>query len=110
GQAVAVATTGKERNALSPNIKTMFEQGYDDFISESWMGLLAPKGVPTDRLAKLTDAMRQALEVPEVQAHIRAASMRPKFTAPDEFRKYMLEETERFVEIYKNTPREQLTQ
>lgn len=104
GQAQAVAVTGQHRDPLGPNVPTMTELGYRNFVVEPWMGLLAPKGVPADRLAMLSLALKQALESPEVKQNILAAGMRPKFTVSKEFLDYMRAEMDRFTEIYHRTP------
>lgn len=52
-----IATTGNVRSPLLPNIPTVKESGYPDFVVTSWQSLAAPKGVPDDVVQKLNHAM-----------------------------------------------------
>lgn len=104
GQAQAVAVTGPQRDALAPNVPTLVELGHKHFVVESWMGILAPKGVAADRLALLSSALKQALDSAEVKQSIRATGMRPHFIEPKAFSDYMRTEADRFMDIYRKTP------
>ena len=41
-----LATTGEKRSVLLPDVPTVKESGYPDFVVSSWQGLAAPRGVP----------------------------------------------------------------
>ena len=58
--------TTKQRIKALPDAPTLAEQGLGDFEMVVWHGVYAPKGTPTDVLAKLNAAMRTALKDPEV--------------------------------------------
>jgi tripartite-type tricarboxylate transporter receptor subunit TctC len=60
-----------------PNIPTMAESGFPDFVLSSWMGLFGPAGLPDDIRAKLTDALVKVGKDPELQSRIRGAGIEP---------------------------------
>ncbi|MCY1220112.1 hypothetical protein D9M68_444520 [compost metagenome] len=66
GRLRALATTGKERLALLPNVPTIAESGYSMAQASSWSGLLVPAGTPPQVVARLSQALDKALRDPEV--------------------------------------------
>ncbi|MDT7953222.1 MAG: tripartite tricarboxylate transporter substrate binding protein, partial [Acetobacteraceae bacterium] len=63
----ALATTGLTRSAVLPALPTVAETlpGYEALI---WLGLVAPKGVPDEVVAKLSKALEDIVSDPQVQA------------------------------------------
>jgi tripartite-type tricarboxylate transporter receptor subunit TctC len=66
GTLKALAVTAKQRLAILPALPTMQEAGFD-VLSETWYGLLAPKGTPEPELARLHEALSGALATPSVR-------------------------------------------
>jgi tripartite-type tricarboxylate transporter receptor subunit TctC len=69
----AIAFTGAERWFDLPDVPTMQEIGYPDFISDTFQGFFAPAGTPSaiiDRLARETVPIMMQ---PEIQERLRAA-------------------------------------
>jgi tripartite-type tricarboxylate transporter receptor subunit TctC len=46
GQVKALATTGKERSPILPNVPTMEEAGVPGYEATLWVGVMAPAGTP----------------------------------------------------------------
>jgi tripartite-type tricarboxylate transporter receptor subunit TctC len=67
GRLRALAVTGRERSALLPGVPTMIESGFPEFQVISWTGLLAPRGTPSDIIAKLNGAVNAALKTAEMK-------------------------------------------
>jgi tripartite-type tricarboxylate transporter receptor subunit TctC len=53
--------TAKERLASAPQVPTVAEAGLPDLLVSVWHGLWAPKGTPTDIIAKLNAAVVKSL-------------------------------------------------
>ncbi|HEY0439206.1 MAG TPA: tripartite tricarboxylate transporter substrate-binding protein, partial [Xanthobacteraceae bacterium] len=68
GAIKAVANLSPRRSAAMPDIPTSDESGVPGFYMSGWFGFFAPKGTPKDVIAKLNDAMVQALADPAVAA------------------------------------------
>jgi tripartite-type tricarboxylate transporter receptor subunit TctC len=62
GKLKALATTGKARTPLLPNVPTAAEQGYPTLWIDGWFGLFAPAGVPAPILDRLNAAVLTALQ------------------------------------------------
>jgi tripartite-type tricarboxylate transporter receptor subunit TctC len=73
----ALAISSVERAPLAPNIPTVAESGYPDFQVGFHQALLAPAGVPEPIRVVLDREVRNALQLPEVQARLRANAMEP---------------------------------
>jgi tripartite-type tricarboxylate transporter receptor subunit TctC len=61
GQLRILAQTGKTRSAAVPDVPTFAELGISGLEAGLWMGLVAPKGTPTDILKTLNQALTKAL-------------------------------------------------
>ena len=66
GKLKALATTGRQRSPLAPDVPTMIEAGVPDFEISAWYMILAPKKTPADVVQKLNAAVNQAIKDPEV--------------------------------------------
>ena len=67
GKMRALAVSGAQRSAMVPELPTMSEAGVDDFVVESWYGLLAPAGTPKPIISRLHDEVKVVLARPAVQ-------------------------------------------
>jgi len=61
----AIATTGKARSAVLPDVPTVDESGVPKYEATIWLGLLAPKGTNGAVLGKLRSACGAAAKKPE---------------------------------------------
>ena len=74
-QLQAIAFTGSKRSAILPNVPTMIEQGFPDFVLSAWWGIFLPAGVPAPVSEKLTAMILSALRSPEFQKHAEGLSL-----------------------------------
>lgn len=63
GDVRVLAVLGSERYHDLPDIPTVAESGYPDYEVDLWYSLLAPAGTPHDILQKLSEGVRQVLEL-----------------------------------------------
>jgi tripartite-type tricarboxylate transporter receptor subunit TctC len=68
GTIKAIANLSPRRSPALPDIPTSDEGGVPGLYMSGWFGFFAPKGTPKDVIAKLNDAMVQALADPAVRA------------------------------------------
>jgi tripartite-type tricarboxylate transporter receptor subunit TctC len=71
GQLKALAVTGPERWYDLPDVPTMIEAGYPNFISVTFNALFAPAGTPQEIIDLLAAKSREALSTKEAQALAR---------------------------------------
>ena len=68
GKIKAIANLSPQRSASIPDIPTSDEGGVPGLYMSGWFGFFAPKGTPKDVIAKLNNAVVQALAEPAVRA------------------------------------------
>lgn len=66
GKLRALATTTDRRTEFLPNIATMPELGFPNTVLGAWLSVWAPAGTPADRVNKLSEAFKKALEMPNI--------------------------------------------
>ncbi|CAM5793311.1 Bug family tripartite tricarboxylate transporter substrate binding protein [Ottowia pentelensis] len=84
GKLKAIATTGLKRDPRFPNLPTVDEAGLKGFDATWWQGVFAPAGTPPDVMAKLTAALRKAVDDPSVKTTMFDSGFVPSFMTPDE--------------------------
>jgi tripartite-type tricarboxylate transporter receptor subunit TctC len=75
----ALATATPTRLPELPQVPTMIESGFPDFIASSWTSIVAPAGTPKDIIGRLNAAINAGLASPQMQARFKqlAAQARP---------------------------------
>lgn len=72
-----IAAAGDTRSPAVPDLSTIGEQGITGVSVESWYGLLAPTGTPTEAIAMLTGALRDILREPEFRRRLEGLGYAP---------------------------------
>jgi len=102
GKIKAYAVTTKERLAAFPDIPTAAEGGLPSFEITVWFGLYAPKGTPKPVIDKLSKALQQALQDPDLQARLAgsgAKAVSPERATPEALRTFLQAEVDKWVPI-----------
>jgi tripartite-type tricarboxylate transporter receptor subunit TctC len=97
--ALAVATPARLRDL--PNVPTMIESGFPDFVASSWTSVMAPAGTPKDIVGKLNVSINTGLNSPQMQARFKqlAADARPG--TPEELAAFVASEIPKWQEMAK---------
>jgi len=98
GKVRALAVTSRERNPALPDVPTVMETGIKNFEVVGFYGFLAPAGTPKDVVAKLSDAFKQVLALPEVRNRMITQGADPAFLGADDFAKYLAAEMPRWAD------------
>lgn len=99
GRLRALAVTGNERVAVSPDVATIKEQGYPEYSFAQWQGFLAPVGTPDHIVKKLSEALKQVMGDPETIAHMSRYGDTAIAGEPENFRRLIVSETERWTKM-----------
>ncbi len=67
GKLRVIGVFTKERSSLMPDIPTFAEQGIDVSSGEGWTGMWARAGTPAAEVQRVSAAVRQVLQMPEVR-------------------------------------------
>ena len=101
GKVKALATTGKVRSAVLPDVPTMNEAGVPGYEATLWLGLMAPKGTPVAVVNKLNAEIGKITANPEVRRAWAAQGTTAMTMGVDEFSKYMNEDITKWARIVK---------
>jgi tripartite-type tricarboxylate transporter receptor subunit TctC len=97
-RALAVATPA--RNPNMPNVPTFAEAGMP-FTYDGWFGLMAPKGVPHDIIAKINKDVVAALHTTAIQEKLAQQYVIPVTDTPEAFDKIIRDETANLTQVFK---------
>lgn len=100
GKIKAFATWGGSRLPEFPDIPTFKEQGYD-IEYYLWAGLFAQKNVPANVFKTLRDAVRQALQDPDVKKGFERVRTPIAYQDADEFKPWWDKDAERLAAVVK---------
>ncbi len=104
GKLVALAVTFPQRLDDLPDTPTLAEAGIKNVDLSIWFGLVAPKGTPPDRLAKLGAAMDKTLTREDVRKALSVQGIIPAVgQGPDAFSRRMQSEIERLRVVFAAT-------
>ena len=103
GKVRALAVTGNTRSADLPNIPTMIESGYPDYVLSFRTGILAPAGTPADIVDMLNGAVVAGLRSAETKKNLAKFSVEPHITTPQEFSAFLAAEARKWADIVKTT-------
>jgi tripartite-type tricarboxylate transporter receptor subunit TctC len=84
-----LAYTGTQRSKFLPDLPTVAEAGVPGYKFDSWIGLLAPAGLPKAELDRLNAAMQKVLADPAVQERLTRLGVESGPMSADEFQKLL---------------------
>ena len=104
GQVRALATTGKTRSSVLPDVPTAAEAGVPGYEATIWLGLMAPAGTPKPIIDKLNAAVNAAVKRPDIVKLWKEQGAVPMSMTPEEFDKYLRGDIVKWAEVVKKFP------
>ena len=104
GKVKAMATSGRVRSAVLPDVPTVDESGIvglKGYESTIWLGVMAPKATPAAVVSQLNAAISKITSSPEVKAQWGKQGAAPLVMSPDAFAKYVADDVEKWGKIVK---------
>ena len=80
-----IGVSSEKRAAQLPQVATIAESGFPGFKTVTWNGLMAPAGTPPAVVARLADAVREALAFEGTQSKFQQMGVDPIGSSPREF-------------------------
>jgi tripartite-type tricarboxylate transporter receptor subunit TctC len=99
GKLRAVAVSGDVRHTDYPEIPTLKESGYPDYVNYTWTSMYIRSETPEAVTNRLVEAMQKILSTPAAREFIAKIGSEPMALAPAEMRKFQISETERFRQV-----------
>jgi tripartite-type tricarboxylate transporter receptor subunit TctC len=103
GRLRLIASTGPKRFPSTPNVPTMIESGYADFVATSWIGFLAPAGTPKNIIDRYHKEIVKILQMPDVRDRLTDMEFEVVATTPDQFSAWIRSEIPRWGKVIKDT-------
>lgn len=104
-QVRALATTGKQRSAVLPNVPTAGEAGVTGYEATIWLGLMAPTGTPKPVIDKLNAAVNAMVKRPDIVKLWTEQGAVPMSMSPEEFGKFLRGDIEKWADVVKKFDR-----
>lgn len=101
GKVRAIATSGRERSAVLPDVPTLSEAGVPGYEATIWLGIMAPKGTPKDVVDKLNQTITRIATQPDVKAAWARQGATPLSMTPDVFEKYARDDIAKWAAVIK---------
>jgi len=101
GKLRALAIARNERWPALPDVPTLVESGYPDFVLDAWTGLVAPAGTPPEIIKQLNGAVNEGLKSAAMTENLTKFSAIAKIGTPDDFKNFLADQTQRWGAIVK---------
>ncbi|MSQ76472.1 MAG: tripartite tricarboxylate transporter substrate binding protein, partial [Rhodoferax sp.] len=102
GKVRALATTGKQRSDVMPDVPTVSEAGVPGYEATIWLGVMAPKNTPKAIVDKLNEAISQIVAQAEVKQTWSKQGAVPMLMNSVQFDKYLNEDIAKWAHVIKS--------
>lgn len=99
GKVKAIATTGRQRSSVLPDVPTVHESGIPNYEATIWLGLMAPKGTPRAIVDRLNEAISKIAAQPDVRQQWGKQGATPMVMSPAVFDKYIRDDIAKWAKV-----------
>jgi tripartite-type tricarboxylate transporter receptor subunit TctC len=101
GKVRALASSGRTRSAVTPDLPTVAEAGVPGYEAVIWLGVLAPKGTPPAIVSRLNAEITKVVSRPEVRADWAKQGAVGMTMPTDEFARYVADDIVKWEKVVK---------
>jgi tripartite-type tricarboxylate transporter receptor subunit TctC len=101
GRLRALGVTSLARSSAAPDIPAIAEAGFPGFEAVTWIGAVAPAGVPANVVMRLNWELVEIVRTPELREKLLTEGAEPMTTTPQQFAAYIRSEIEKWTSIVK---------
>lgn len=102
GRVRVLGVMAEKRSALLPDIPTFRELGFKDLLSDTWLGLLGPAGMPPAVSGRLNAELHRILQTPEFREKVLNTGNEPVGLGLAAFQTQMARELEGYIALAKS--------
>lgn len=102
GKLRALAVTAAQRVPALPEVPTMAQAGFDDFLSTAWVGIFVAANTPPAIVSQWKTLLTGTMQDPDLQAQIRKLGGLPGGQSPENFAAFVAAERERWAAVIRN--------
>jgi tripartite-type tricarboxylate transporter receptor subunit TctC len=101
GKLVALGIGSDKRHPLLPQVPTLAEAKAGNVNVDMWYGIFAPPGTSPEFVSRLNRELKDILATPDVRAAFETQGMDPATSSPDEFRRLVEQDAQRWERLIK---------
>ena len=101
GKLVALGIGSEKRHALLPDVPTLAEGRAGNVNVDMWYGIFAPPGTAPEFVSRLNRELKDILQAADVRAAFETQGMEPATSTPEEFRRLVEQDAERWAQLIK---------
>ncbi|MEJ8853225.1 tripartite tricarboxylate transporter substrate binding protein [Variovorax robiniae] len=101
GRVRALGVSSTKRIEALPDVPAIAET-FPGFVGDSWHGIFAPGKTPEPVIAALMAYSRRIVEAADFQAALRDYGLTPAGEAPDEFRKFLVDDARAWSKVVRD--------
>ena len=101
GKLKALATSGKARSSVLPEVPTIAEAGVPGYDAVIWLGVMAPAGTPRAIVDRLNREITRIANTPEMRAEWAKQGAVPMSMGVEEFARFMREDIDKWAHVVK---------
>ena len=101
GKVRALATSGKVRSSVMPDVPTLSEAGVPGYEAVIWLGLIAPKNTPPAIVNRLNAEVTKIVSRPETRSEWAKQGATAMTMAPDAFGRFLADDIVKWERIVK---------
>jgi tripartite-type tricarboxylate transporter receptor subunit TctC len=102
GKVKAIATSGKARSPILPDVPTLAEAGVPGYEATIWLGLMAPKGTPAAVVNKLNAEVGRITGNPDIQKDWARQGATALTMGVDEFGRYLAADIRKWGDLVRS--------
>jgi tripartite-type tricarboxylate transporter receptor subunit TctC len=99
GKVKALATTGRTRSSILPDVPTVAEAGVPGYEAVIWLGLMAPAKTPPAVLRKLNGEIARIVALPDVKQEWAAQGATTMTLSVEEFDRFLRADIDKWAQI-----------
>jgi len=103
GRVRILASSGKTRSAITPEVPTVSEAGVPGYEATIWLGVMAPAGAPRGVQERLNAEIGKVLNSPEVKESWAKQGAVPMAMSVEQFDRFMREDIQKWAKLVKAT-------
>ncbi|MFN7085295.1 MAG: Bug family tripartite tricarboxylate transporter substrate binding protein [Burkholderiales bacterium] len=103
GRLRALGVTGAKRSAELPNVPTIAEAGVKGYEASLWLGLLGPKGLPKEVVARLNDEIARLARDAAFQEQLRKTGTDVVYRGPEQWAAFLKSERAKWAKVVRDT-------
>ena len=99
GKVRGIATTGRSRSSVSPELPTLSDDGVSKYEAVIWLGMMAPAGTPEAVVSRLNTEINKIVNTPDVKAAWAKQGAVPMVMSPSVFAKYVADDVAKWATV-----------